>query len=1053
MLDITLLPSAKVPLIYPDTNGMTTEWYRFFWNVYSFTGNATGAIPVNKGGTGLTSIGNHQLIIGNAAGVFEKTELVGSGITITYAPGTTTLAIGNSGVTPGTYGTASSVGQFTVDVHGTLTFAQNIAIAIDANQITSGIINSARISGSYTGITGVGTLTVGTWNASTIGANYGGTGQVTYAIGDMLYATSAAGLSKLTIGASTYILTSSGTAPQWTLPSTVAVGTATNLAGGLANQIPYQTGANVTSFITAPTIAGTYLNWSGSAFQWSVNPLGDVIGPASATDNAIARFDTTTGKLIQNSVVTIGDTGAATGFTTLSASTSVSTPIIKATSSAGGALQNTSGTNQIQWGAGGGDNVTIDVSTNINGTNAQIDISPTGTGHVHINPTGVNSIQINPTYVGTMDNMTIGATTPKAITGTTITATTFNGSGSGLTSIPNSALTNSTISGVALGGSLFNLTAGTGVSFSAGTTYNGSAAITINATGSGGTVTSVAATVPSFLSVSGSPITTSGTLAISYSGTALPILNGGTGQTTASAAFNALSPLTTAGDVLYGGTSGAGTRLGIGTAGQVLTVNAGATAPQWSTPTTGTVTSVAQSFTGGLISVTGSPITTSGTLALTVAGTSGGIPYFSGATTWASSAALTQYGVIYGGGAGAAPVSTAAGTTGQVLIATTSGAPTWGAIPTTAAVTSLSFGTTGFTPSTATTGAITVAGTLVAANGGTGQSSYAVGDILYASTTTALSKLADVATGNALISGGVGVAPSYGKIGLTTHISGTLAVSNGGTGLTTLTAGYIPYGNGTSAFSSSSSLYFDGTSLGIGNTSPVTKLQITVAPTGSQDNGMRVTDGTRLIQTNITGNTYSYIGIGASETMLYSTGNPLNIVSDGQPIKFIAGTAERMRIPSAGGVQAVTTISVGNATPSSSGAGITFPATQSASTDANTLDDYEEGTWTPADASGASLSFTSVDARYTKVGNLVTVYVVLTYPVTASGSQAKISGLPFTPSVFGLCLLLTPGNSSGPGQAIAIASTTLSLYSQNALVKTNVNMSGLTAYISGTYAV
>lgn len=70
---------------------------------------------------------------------------------------------------------------------------------------------------------------------------------------------------------------------------------------------------------------------------------------------------------------------------------------------------------------------------------------------------------------------------------------------------------------------------------------------------------------------------------------------------------------------------------------------------------------------------------------------------------------------------------------------------------------------------------------LKATAGGTGQTSYAVGDILYASTTTALSKLADVATGNALISGGVGVAPSYGKIGLTTHVSGVLPVANGGT--------------------------------------------------------------------------------------------------------------------------------------------------------------------------------------------------------------------------------------------------------------------------------
>jgi len=71
--------------------------------------------------------------------------------------------------------------------------------------------------------------------------------------------------------------------------------------------------------------------------------------------------------------------------------------------------------------------------------------------------------------------------------------------------------------------------------------------------------------------------------------------------------------------------------------------------------------------------------------------------------------------------------------------------------------------------------------------GGTGQTVYAVGDLLYASTTVNLSKLADVATGNALISGGVGVAPSYGKIGLTTHVSGTLPVANGGTGVTAST--------------------------------------------------------------------------------------------------------------------------------------------------------------------------------------------------------------------------------------------------------------------------
>jgi hypothetical protein len=65
--------------------------------------------------------------------------------------------------------------------------------------------------------------------------------------------------------------------------------------------------------------------------------------------------------------------------------------------------------------------------------------------------------------------------------------------------------------------------------------------------------------------------------------------------------------------------------------------------------------------------------------------------------------------------------------------------------------------------------------------GGTGQTSYAIGDLLYADTTTTLAKLPDVATGNALISGGINTAPAWGKIGLTTHVSGVLPVANGGT--------------------------------------------------------------------------------------------------------------------------------------------------------------------------------------------------------------------------------------------------------------------------------
>jgi hypothetical protein len=94
------------------------------------------------------------------------------------------------------------------------------------------------------------------------------------------------------------------------------------------------------------------------------------------------------------------------------------------------------------------------------------------------------------------------------------------------------------------------------------------------------------------------------------------------------------------------------------------------------------------------------------------------------------------------------------------------------------------------------------------------------------------------------------------------------------------------------------------------------------------------------------------------------------------------------------------TIGVGGATAAASGAGITFPATQSASTDANTLDDYEEGTWTPTIAFGGSTSgvtYTSQGGSYTKIGRLVYCQGMFILTDNGSGSgSAEIRGLPFT---------------------------------------------------------
>jgi len=76
-----------------------------------------------------------------------------------------------------------------------------------------------------------------------------------------------------------------------------------------------------------------------------------------------------------------------------------------------------------------------------------------------------------------------------------------------------------------------------------------------------------------------------------------------------------------------------------------------------------------------------------------------------------------------------------------------------------------------------------------------------------------------------------------------------------------------------------------------------------------------------------------------------------------------------------------------------------FPSTQIPSTDVNTLDDYEEGTWTPGDSSGAGLSLTSGDNRYTKVGRVVTMNFDITFPVTADTTAVNIGGFPFISEV------------------------------------------------------
>lgn len=92
------------------------------------------------------------------------------------------------------------------------------------------------------------------------------------------------------------------------------------------------------------------------------------------------------------------------------------------------------------------------------------------------------------------------------------------------------------------------------------------------------------------------------------------------------------------------------------------------------------------------------------------------------------------------------------------------------------------------------------------------------------------------------------------------------------------------------------------------------------------------------------------------------------------------------------------TVGVGGATPAASGAGITFPATASASSDANTLDDYEEGTWTPTVTGGTTAGTTTYTGQYgfyTKIGRTVTVACEVAYSAATGTGNLRIGGIPF----------------------------------------------------------
>jgi hypothetical protein len=632
--------------------------------------------------------------------------------------------------------------------------------------------NAANTTGTASNVTGVVALIHGGTGTAAGSADvaFNALSPIT-TLGDLIYGSTLGDNVRLGIGTAGQILTVSGGIPTWTAPSTS--GTVTSVALTTPSWLTV-TGSPIT---TAGTLAITGTSEAANEFLASPNGSAGAMTPRAivAADIPTLNQNTTgTASNITGIVALInGGTGTAAGsanaaFNALSPMTTIGDTIYGASLGVATRLPgNPSSTKQFLTETGVGGIPTAPVWATISASDVPtLNQNTTGTAS---NVTGVVAI-VNGGTGQTTKTSAFDALSPLTTSGDLLT---YNG-------------TDNIRLAVGSAGQVLTISGGIP---------------TWAAPATSGTVTSVALTVPSFLSVSGSPITTAGTLAVTFSGTAIPIANGGTNAVTAASAFNNLNPMTTTGDLIYEASSNVAARLAIGTTGQILTVTGGI--PTWAAPATnGTVTSVALTV-PAFLTVSGSPITTSGTFAVSLSGTA--LPISSGGTSATTAASafnnlnpMTTTGDLIYESATSVASRLAIGTTGQVLTVV-GGIPTWS---TSSAITAL-------TGDGTTTGPGSVAFTLATVNSNVGT----FGSSTSIPTFTVNAKgLITAASGNAVIApagtlSGATLASnvlassltSVGTITSGTWNGTTIAVANGGTGLATLTAHDVLIGNGTGA--------------------------------------------------------------------------------------------------------------------------------------------------------------------------------------------------------------------------------------------------------------